>query len=152
MKPNDKALAQHAVDRFVRRFGNPSYRDLAYYAALPFILTPELLNYLRHAFLRGLNPPLPWVAEADLLLSDLCSQVGHEQFAMKQVIRDYLMTQMRQRLGSKRLEEVARLLCATSTGSSSAGLLLASGSCKPRSSARCSASTTSAWPPSANSR
>ncbi len=50
-----------------------SYGLLAYHAALPLVLTPELVNYLRNEFLRG--EQVPWVAEVDLLLSDLCSQV-----------------------------------------------------------------------------
>ena len=44
------------------------------YAALPLILTPELLNYLRNHFLRD---KVPWVAEVDLLLSELCRPVGY---------------------------------------------------------------------------
>jgi hypothetical protein len=68
--------AKQTVDRFVRRF-DESYRSLAYHAALPLVLTPELVNYFRNQFLR--NEQVPWVAEVDLLLSDLCSQVGYER-------------------------------------------------------------------------
>jgi hypothetical protein len=98
--------ARQAVERFVQRFG-PPYRLLAYHAALPLVLTPELLNYLRSQFLRG---QVPWVAEADLLLSDLCHPVGYEQFAMDAAVRSHLVEEMRRELGVGRMEDVARLL------------------------------------------
>ncbi len=102
----NKEYAKQAVDRFVRRF-EKSYRLLAYHAALPLVLTPELLNYLRNQFLRG---QVPWVAEVDLLLSDLCSQVGYELYAMDTAVRAYLLEEMKQELGEQRMQEVARLL------------------------------------------
>ncbi len=102
----EKERAKQAVDRFVRRF-EKSYRLLAYHAALPLVLTPELLNYLRNQFLRG---QVPWVAEVDLLLSDLCSQVGYELYAMDTAVRAYLLEEMKQELGEQRMQEVARLL------------------------------------------
>ncbi len=99
-------IAREKVARFVQRFGEP-YRWLACYAALPLILTPELLNYLRNHFLRG---EVPWVAEADLLLSELCRPVGYEQFAMAPEVRAYLVSEMRECLGEESMQEVARLL------------------------------------------
>ena len=84
----EQKYAKQQVDRFVRRF-EPSYRKLAYHAALPLVLTPELLNYLRNQFLR--EEKVPWVAEVDLLLSDLCRPVGYEQYAMEPAVRAYLM-------------------------------------------------------------
>ena len=102
----EKERAKQAVDRFVRRF-EKSYRLLAYHAALPLVLTPELLNYLRNQFLRG---EVPWVAEVDLLLSDLCSQVGYELYAMDIAVRAHLLEEMKQELGEQRMQEVARLL------------------------------------------
>ncbi len=102
----EKERAKQAVNRFVRRF-EKSYRLLAYHAALPLVLTPELLNYLRNQFLRG---EVPWVAEVDLLLSDLCSQVGYELYAMDTAVRAYLLEEMKRKLGEQRMQEVARLL------------------------------------------
>ena len=99
--------AQQRVERFVSRFG-PGYRRLARHAALPLVLTPELLHYLRNAFLRG---QVPWVAEADLLLSDLCEEVGYEQYVMQPAVRARLITELRAEPdGPERLKEVARLL------------------------------------------
>src|ERR687885_37611 len=89
----ERERARQAVERFVWRF-DESYRLLAYHAALPLVLTPELVNYLRNEFLRGEN--VPWVAEVDLLLSELCSQVGYELYAMDTHVRAYLLEQMEQ--------------------------------------------------------
>jgi transcription initiation factor IIE alpha subunit len=98
---------QHLIDRFVARFG-PAYRHLAAHAALPLVLTPDLLHYLRNAFLRG---QVPWLAEADLLLSDLCKEVGYEQYAMHPGVRARLIAELKgQPNGSERIKEVARLL------------------------------------------
>lgn len=99
--------ARRQVDRFIRRF-EPAYRQLAYYAALPLVLTPELLHYLRNQFLRQVQ--LPWVAEADLLLSDLCYPIAYEQYAMDTAVRACLMAEMEQELGPDRLRAVAKLL------------------------------------------
>ncbi len=101
-----KERAEQMVERFVRRF-QPSYRLLAYHAALPLVLTPELVNFLRVQFLQGI---VPWVAEVDLLLSDLCKQVGYELYAMDTAVRAYLLEEMKRKLGEGRMQEVARLL------------------------------------------
>ncbi len=98
--------AEQIVERFVHRF-QPSYKLLACHAALPLVLTPELLNFLRVQFLRG---EVPWVAEVDLLLSDLCRQVGYELYAMDTAVRAYLLEEMKRELGNERMKEVARLL------------------------------------------
>ncbi|MFN0087921.1 MAG: formylglycine-generating enzyme family protein [Blastocatellia bacterium] len=104
---------RQAVERFLRRFSSSAgaYRSLACHAALPFVLTPELLNYLRCEFLADHTN---WVAEADLLLSDLCEEIGYEQFAMKLDVRAWLLAEMKrdERLGPARMEQVARRLLA----------------------------------------
>ncbi|WP_200286278.1 formylglycine-generating enzyme family protein [Rhabdochromatium marinum] len=115
-------LAQARIERFVRRFGEP-YRELAWYAALPLVLTPELLGYLRTHFLRG-RDGVPWIAEADLLLSDLCQQAGYEQFVLDQDVRACLIAEMRARLGSEPMREAASLLLryVRQLGAAGAGL------------------------------
>jgi small subunit ribosomal protein S1 len=80
---------------------------LAYHAALPLVLTPELLNYLRTKFL--LNQ-VPWTAEADLLLSKLCREVGYGLYVMDLPVRNFLLREMRFIEGTERMTEVARLL------------------------------------------
>jgi formylglycine-generating enzyme required for sulfatase activity len=96
------------VALFERQFGE-RYRLLAYHSALPLVLTPELVHYLRAEFLRD---EVPWEAEADLLLSDLCSQVGYELYAMDTDMRAYLLEQMQQdeRIAPERMQQVAQLL------------------------------------------
>jgi formylglycine-generating enzyme required for sulfatase activity len=104
----ERERAKQAVERFVRRF-DESYRLLAYHAALPLVLTPELVNYLRNEFLRGEN--VPWVAEVDLLLSDLCSQVGYELYAMDTHVRAYLLDEIKDNpFWQKRMQDVAQVL------------------------------------------
>jgi len=82
--------AKEQIKSFTERF-EPSYETLVYHAALPFVLTPELLNYLRIEFL---GEEVPWIAEADFLLSDLCNPVGYELYAMKADIRAYALKQL----------------------------------------------------------
>ncbi len=101
----EQETAVATVNRFVGRF-QPSYLLLAYHAALPLVLTPELVNYLRNQFLKSDN--VPWVAEVDLLLSELCSQVGYELYAMDTHIRSYLIQEMKEHYGPKRMREVAQ--------------------------------------------
>ncbi|NES24531.1 MAG: hypothetical protein F6K41_37895 [Symploca sp. SIO3E6] len=71
------------------------------------ILTPELLNYLRTQFLLY---QVPWIAEVDILLSDLCNPVGYEQYEMKQSVRSYLLLEMEQELGNRQIQKVASRL------------------------------------------
>jgi formylglycine-generating enzyme required for sulfatase activity len=97
--------AEWQIERFVQKFQpqyrfewpcrtrndwEPEYFLLAQYAALPVVLTPELLNYLRGRFL----PQVPWIAEADLLLSELCRSVGPEQYVLLPAVRSVLMAEL----------------------------------------------------------
>ena len=105
------------VERFVTRFGKESYRQLARYAALPLVLTPELVHYLRIELLHYLRIELlqgedvPWEAEVDLLLSDLCSQVGYELYAMDTQVRAYLLNSIKgDPVWQQRMRKVAQVL------------------------------------------
>jgi formylglycine-generating enzyme required for sulfatase activity len=112
-----ESYAEWQVERFVLKF-QPQYRDewqfnsqerqpeyflLAQYAALPVILTPDLLNYLRDRFL----PQVNWIAEADLLLSDLCRSIGFEQYILVPEVREILLAKLQQE-HAEVLPEVAR--------------------------------------------
>lgn len=101
--------ASHAIDRFVRDF-QPVYRLLAQHLALPLVLTPELVNFIRNRFLRA--DGVPWVAEVDVLLSDLCRPAGFELYVMSSAVRSRLLGQLEQdeRFGRQRLEAIARSL------------------------------------------
>jgi formylglycine-generating enzyme required for sulfatase activity len=97
--------AQRRVTRFVARF-EPAYYELLCHAALPLVLTPELVSYLRNEFLRE----IPWIAEVDLLLSDLCSPVGYELYAMDTDVRAYLLKTRSETCNETRMKDVANLL------------------------------------------
>ena len=99
-------IAEQRVLLFERQFGD-GYRSLACFASLPLVLTPELVHYLRVEFLLD---AVPWEAEADLLLSDLCSQVGYELYAMDAGVRSYLLEELKQSEGTTKMARVARVL------------------------------------------
>jgi len=98
------------VESFLLRFPEqmrPAYRRLLYYAAMPLVLTPELLHYLRNAFVRE----APWVAEADLLLADnLFEEKNFEQYVMATQVRTLLLREAVEQLGERNMQEAARLL------------------------------------------
>jgi formylglycine-generating enzyme required for sulfatase activity len=104
--PDTDSRAIQTIERFVRRF-DPSYQRLARYAALPLLLTPELVNFLRTAFLFG---EVDWIAEADLLLSELCTRVGYELYAMDTEVRSHLLQELEKSEGIAKIQEFARLL------------------------------------------
>ncbi|MEC4819726.1 MAG: sigma-70 family RNA polymerase sigma factor, partial [Scytonema sp. PMC 1069.18] len=90
----NRELAERTVKDFLNRF-DKSYEPLLYYAALPLILTPELLHYLRHHF----TPQVPFVAEVDLLLSeDICQERTFGQYTMHSNIRNYLLAEARSKI------------------------------------------------------
>ncbi|MBE7551040.1 MAG: AAA family ATPase [Anaerolineales bacterium] len=100
-------VAQRRVDRFRQKFG-PSYFRLACYAAVPLILTPDLVHALRMNFFRG-SDHLPWIAEADLLLSDLCHEIIGESYQMDVPVREVLLAAVEQEAPPERLKEIAQL-------------------------------------------
>ncbi|MEI6332472.1 MAG: formylglycine-generating enzyme family protein [Pseudanabaena sp. ELA645] len=98
---------RYQIETFLMRFGHDyDYQALLDYAAIPVVVTPELLNYLRMEF----TPKLPWVAEVDLLLSDLFRVVGYEQYAMQSYVRAVLLDGLDARIGKGRMEAAAKLL------------------------------------------
>lgn len=103
-------LADDALPRvldFSRRHGRPATL-LAMHAALPLGLSPELAHLLRVNFVRE----APFIAEADLLLSPLCREVGGGMYEMDGGVRDLLLGELgRARgYGPERLREVAEFL------------------------------------------
>ncbi|OPH10181.1 formylglycine-generating enzyme family protein [Cylindrospermopsis raciborskii] len=109
MEITDEMIVENKVKRFVGRFES-SYHLLACHAALPLVLTPELVNYLRVQFLK--SEGVPWIAEADLLLSDLCRPVGYELYVMDEAVRAYLLQKLErdERFGEERIKKIAKLL------------------------------------------
>ena len=111
MKPE---AARQRVEAFTKRFGE-AHKYLAYHAAFPLALTPDLLYCLWANFQRDIkSTPLgiPWVAVADLLLSGLCDEVANETYEMDIAVRDELLGRLRAepRFGEARIEELSEFL------------------------------------------
>ena len=107
-------LASARADAFRTRFGQATF-DLACHAAFPLALTPDLLTHLWQDFDRDIHRlPLntPWVAIADILLSDLCNEVGTELYEMKLPVRRVLLDALKtnSRYGSERLRDLSDFL------------------------------------------
>lgn len=94
---------------FARRFGEPHTR-LALHAALPLGLTPELVHLLRVNF----TPDVPWIAEADLLLSPLCREVGGGAYQMDPPVQELLVNELQRdpEFGPSRVVAIAEFLLA----------------------------------------
>jgi hypothetical protein len=83
---------------------------LASHAALPVVLDPALVHLLRVNYF--LDPPttLPYTAEAELLLSPVCTEVDQGLYVIDPDLRDVLLQHLVRQHGSSRLLDVARLL------------------------------------------
>jgi hypothetical protein len=113
MKPE---VATRRIKTFGERFGE-AHLYLAYHAAFPLALTPDLLYRMWANFQRDINGEalnIPWMAVADLLLSSLCDEVGHELYEMDTVVRNALLKQLKGnlRFGDKRIDELSDFLLA----------------------------------------
>ena len=106
--PLEQAIQR--VVTFEHRFGR-AHLLLACHAALPSLLTPELVHLLRINFLEH---AVAWIAESDLLLSSLCVPVGQSVFELEPQVRQVLLVVLQTELGygQERLEEIAALLHA----------------------------------------
>jgi hypothetical protein len=101
----DDALQR--VVGYARRHGE-AHALLAMHAALPLGLTPDLLHLVRINFASS----APWIAEADLLLSPLCREVGGDLYEMVPDVRELLLDELRSdaEFGPTRIREVAEFL------------------------------------------
>jgi hypothetical protein len=114
---NTKARsATRRIELFHQRFGDGHFY-LACHAALPIALTPDLLYSLWANFqqdTQGKTVEIPWIAVADLMLSNLCKEVGHELYEMDRAVRDELLNQLQQdsRFGLERIRELADFVMA----------------------------------------
>jgi formylglycine-generating enzyme required for sulfatase activity len=82
--------------------------QLACHAALPLILTPELLNLIRINFLA--DQAIPWVAEVDFLLSSLCHPIGEGLYEVEPSIREVLMVELENQFGWRIVFRIAEFL------------------------------------------
>jgi uncharacterized protein YkwD len=111
MKPE---VANRRIESFEKRFGK-AHLYLAYHAAFPLALTPDLLYRLWANFQRDIYGEvlgIPWLAVADLLLSNLCDEVGHELYEMDVVVRNVLLSRLKEdeKFGQKRINELSDFL------------------------------------------
>ncbi|MBN3942433.1 pentapeptide repeat-containing protein [Nostoc sp. NMS9] len=92
-----QTVAIRRIESFEKRFRKP-HLYLAYHAAFPLALTPDLLYRLWANFQQDIHGELlniPWEAVADLLLSSLCEEVGHELYEMDSAIRNELLARLK---------------------------------------------------------
>ncbi len=92
-----QTVAIRRIESFEKRFRKP-HLYLAYHAAFPLALTPDLLYRLWAYFQQDIHGELlniPWEAVADVLLSSLCEEVGHELYEMDSAIRNELLTRLK---------------------------------------------------------
>lgn len=100
-------LAVREVLAFERRFGS-KHLMLACHAALPLILTPQLINLIHINFLDG--EQIPWVAEVDFLLSPLCRPIDEGLFEVEPSIREVLLVELENQFDWQRPLEIAKFL------------------------------------------
>ena len=107
-------IARRRIDAFAKRFGK-AHLYFAQHAAFPLALTPDLAyrlwaNFQQDIF--GERLGIPWVAVADLLLSSLCDEVGHELYEMNVIVREILLSGLQEKpnLGSQRISELSFFL------------------------------------------
>ncbi|MEZ4660029.1 MAG: SIR2 family protein [Caldilineaceae bacterium] len=113
----DKEEASEIIEDFKAEFGQ-AHLHLAYHAAFPLMLNPDLLYHIWANFqwdLQGNHLDIPWFAVADVLLSPMCSEVAHETYAMETAVRDQLLAAMArdshfQQAGRGRLQELGQFL------------------------------------------
>lgn len=107
-------IAARRIASFEKRFGQ-AHLLLAYHAALPLVLTSDLLYSLWINFrqdIRGQALNIPWFAVADLLLSSLCNEVEYELYQMDATVRSELLNRLQQDdcFGQTRIEELSNFL------------------------------------------
>ena len=98
-------VAVTRIKGFSQRF-DQAHCNLAYHAAFPLVLTPDLLYQIWANFV----PEAPWTAVARILLSPLCKLVSYEMYEMDIPVRNLLLRELKQQFGQKRLEELSEFL------------------------------------------
>jgi DNA-binding response OmpR family regulator len=109
-------VAQRRIEAFRKRFGE-AHLYLAYHAAFPLALTPDLLYRLWANFQRDIHGEIlniPWIAVADLLLSSLCDEVGDELYEMEKEVRNALLSELNAnpRFSTERINKLSDFLLA----------------------------------------
>lgn len=107
-------VALRRIESFTKRFGK-AHLYLAYHAAFPLALTPDLLYNLWAKFQRDIHGQvldIPWIAVADFLLSSICDEVGYELYEMDLAVRNQLLRELQsdERFGKQRINELSNFL------------------------------------------
>ncbi|MGC4807448.1 hypothetical protein [Micromonospora sp. DT233] len=94
----------------VHRRVSPRVIELAYHAAVPVAVDPDLIHLLRTNFF--LDPPddLPYEAEAELMLSPLVNELSEGLYEVDPGLREVLLHGLTSRFGPDRSRQVAVLL------------------------------------------
>lgn len=103
------AEAARKLTRYAHRHGRVAL-EFAAHAALPVALDPTLVNLIRVNFFSDAPRALPYSAEADLLLSNLCEDVGDDLFEMRPDVRAALLSVLDRDFSRDRARELALLL------------------------------------------
>ncbi|MEI2580272.1 GUN4 domain-containing protein [Scytonema sp. PRP1] len=106
-------LVERRLNDFKRRCGKDgdAALQLAYHAAMPVALNPELLHFLRINFF--LDPPeqLPYTVEFEFLSSGLCREIDAELYEIEPEIRSELLQELMSRKDAhQRIRDIATLL------------------------------------------
>lgn len=111
MKSAEEVSAQRLISLFRKKYGM-RVLSLAYHAALPVVITPELLHLIRINFFFEPNVALPYDAEIDLLFSDLCQEADKKYglYEFDHTVRELLLKGLQVTYGVERIREVAALL------------------------------------------
>ncbi|MGK7879685.1 MAG: hypothetical protein AB4060_06245 [Crocosphaera sp.] len=104
----EKRLKKHSKDP-------QPYLYLAYHAAFPLSLTPDLLYRIWANFKQDIHEEpleIPWTAVADILISPLCKQVGYELYEMDRDVRTELLKRLQDnpKFGEQRCQELSEFL------------------------------------------
>ncbi|MEH2306609.1 MAG: hypothetical protein V7L06_15020 [Nostoc sp.] len=107
-------VANRRIQSFNTYFGE-AHLHFACHAAFPVALTPDLLYRLWANFQynnHGEVLNIPWIAVADLLLSSLCNEVGHELYEIDMAVRKLLLEKLRENetFGKERINDLSNFL------------------------------------------
>jgi hypothetical protein len=106
-------LVERRLNHFKRRCGKDgdAALQLAYHAAMPVALNPELLHFLRINFFLDSPEELPYEVEFEFLTSGLCREIDAELYEIEPEIRNELLQELVRREDAKqRIQDVATLL------------------------------------------
>jgi len=107
-------VAKRRIETFVKRLGIP-HLHLAYHAAFPIALTPDLLYRLWATFqkdIQGQPLGIPWIAVSNILLSGLCREIDDELYQLDAAVRSELLNRLKsdRQFGTPRLQQLSEFL------------------------------------------